>query len=391
MADWHIDTALVARYLQAMVRIDSVNPGLVSGAAGEAQIASWLLKTCRELGLEAWTQDTAPNRPNVIARWKGLGGGKSLLLTGHTDVVSVENMPGDPFDARMEGGRLYGRGALDMKSGLAAILGAVAALKADGFQPRGDVLLGFVTDEEYLSIGTEALVKEIRADAAILTEPTGMDIFIAHKGFVWLTVTTIGKAAHGSAYHDGIDAIALMGRVLYHMERMEREEFPKREHPLVGRPSVHTSFIKGGLGLSIYPDRCTLEIERRLLPEETPEQVLREWVFVLEVLMDADPRFSGNVKLGFSRRAYEIDRRAPIVETLDNAFQQVMGKAPNYAGARFWMDSALLGAAGIPTVVLGPSGVGLHAAEEYVELDSVYQCAAILAEAAARWTGNLHE
>lgn len=386
-----INTEQITDYLQAMVHIDSVNPGLVPGGAGEAQIADWLLKTCHELGLEAWTQNTAPGRPNVMARWKGSGGGKSLLLTGHTDTVSVENMEGNPLDGRVEDGKMYGRGALDMKSGLAAILGAVAALKADNYQPAGDILLGFATDEEYLSLGTAALVQSVHADGAILTEPTGLDIFIAHKGFAWLTLTTYGRAAHGSAYSDGIDAIAHMGRVLNVMERMEREVFPKREHPLVGRPSVHASFIKGGLGLSTYPDQCTLEIERRLLPDETAQDALAEWERVFEQLADADARFMGRVELGANRGGYSIEQNAPIVTTLDAAYRQIMGAAPVYAGAKFWMDSALFGEAGIPTVVIGAKGAGLHAAVEYVELESVYRCSEILAEATVRWTGKLHE
>ncbi len=384
---WPIDNQLTATYLQAMVRIDSVNPGLSVGGAGEGAVAAWLAQTCREIGLSVELQDSAPGRPNVIAKWAGTGGGRSLLLTGHTDVVSVENMEGNPFDARIEDGRLYGRGSYDMKGGLASILGAVAALKTGGFQPSSDIFLGFVTDEEYLSIGTDALVKAIHPDAAILTEPTGNQLCIAHKGFAWYTITTYGKATHGSLYMEGVDAIVHMGRVIGEIERLERDVLPERHHPLLGRPSVHASLINGGLGLTTYPDRCSLQIEHRLLPDETALDVLGLWQSVLDYMAANVPDFRSEVKLDFDRPGYEIERGAAIVQALETAYVSVTGKTPEVMGQYAWLDSAILGRANIPTVIIGPDGAGAHAAVEWVDLESVYQCAAVLAEATANWTG----
>ncbi|MFN8375067.1 MAG: ArgE/DapE family deacylase [Anaerolineae bacterium] len=383
---WNIDSARTTQYLQDMVRIDSVNPGLVAGANGEMDMAIWLVDTCRELGLVVRLQHTAPGRPNVIATWQGSGGGKSLLLTGHTDVVSVENMQGNPFDGRIEAGRLYGRGSLDMKGGLAAILGAVKALKDGGFRPKGDIILGFVTDEEYLSIGTDALVKEVRADAAILTEPTSCDICIAHKGFLWLTLTTQGKAAHGSLYMEGVDAVAHMGHLLHALDKFNAAA-PQR-HALLERASAHASFISGGLGLSTYPDQCKLQIEHRLLPDETPDSVIAFWQAAIDDLTKTVPGFAATVTTDFYRPGYEIERGAPITQTLDAAYRGVVGTAPHYMGMFAWLDSAILGRAGIPTIILGPGGAGAHAAVEYVILDDVQRCAAVIAEAAAKWTGD---
>ncbi|HEC23829.1 MAG TPA: ArgE/DapE family deacylase [Chloroflexi bacterium] len=371
-----------------MVRIDSVNPSLVPGAAGEGRMAEWLSRACESLGLEVRTQETAEGRPNVIARWPGRGGGRSLLLTGHTDIVGTEGMTIEPFEPRIEDGRMYGRGTMDMKGGLAAILGAVAALRAGGFEPAGDLLLGFVTDEEYVSIGSEALVKTVRADAAILTEPTGLEIVIAHRGYAWLSLETRGRAAHGSLYDVGIDAIAHMGRVLNTLERMEQEVLPRRKHPLLGRPSVHTSAIEGGLSWAIYPDRCTLKIEHRTLPGETGEDVLALWENALAELSSADPTFSATARLEFFRPAYEIERDEPIAAVLGEAFRAATRKEPVYSGMRAWLDSAILGPAGIPTVIFGPGGEGMHAAVEYVYLEDVFRCAAVLAGAAALWTGT---
>lgn len=379
-----IDTEQTTRYLQEMVRIDSVNPKLVPGGAGESQMARWLVTACESLGLEVRLQETAPDRPNVIARWAGMGG-RSLLLTGHTDTVGTENMLEDPFSARVEDGRLYGRGTFDMKGGLASILGAVAALRSGGFVPAGDIILGFVTDEEYVSIGTDALVREVRADAAILTEPTANHLCIAHKGFAWLTLTTHGLAAHGSLYNQGIDAIRHMRHILAAIDRMELDILPRRTHELLGRPSVHASLISGGLGLSTYPDACRLQVEHRLLPDETGDTALALWRETFDNLSRTVPGFRADVSLDVYRPGYEIDREASIVRTLQNAITDVTGSTPEYYGMWAWLDSAILGRAGIPTVIFGPGGAGAHAAVEYVELEDVFTCAAVIAQAASDW------
>jgi acetylornithine deacetylase len=369
-----------------MVAINSINPTLVAGGAGEAEIAARLCRTCEAMGLHVRTQEAAPGRPNVIARWPGRGGGRSLLLTGHTDVVGVENMDIPPFEPRVENDLLYGRGAFDMKGGLASILGAVEALRRGGFEPRGDILLGFVVDEEHSSAGTSALVQGVKADAAILTEPSGMEICIAHRGFAWLTIETRGLAAHGSLYMHGVDAIAHMGRVLAALEKMDQDTLSKRSHRLLGRPSVHASLIEGGLGLSTYPDRCTLEIEHRLLPDESGENVLALWQGALSRLSQADPQFSASATLGLTRSGYEIAEDASIVQVLRRAFVSENECEPAFSGMLAWLDSALLGAAGIPTVIFGPGGDGAHAAVEYVNLPDVHRCAEVIAAAAADWT-----
>ena len=381
-----IDTDLITLWLRELVRINSVNPVLAEGGVGESVIAEWLVSVCADLGFDVQLQESAPRRPNVIAHRAGTGGGRSLLLTGHTDTVSIENMVGDPFDARIEGDRLYGRGSMDMKGGLAAILGAAAALR--DVPLAGDLWLGFVTDEEYASVGTDALVRLVRPDAAILTEPTDDEIRLAHKGFAWLTLTTFGKAAHGSLYAAGVDAIVHMGRLLNALETMEQDSFPRRTHPLLGRASAHASMIMGGLGLSTYPDRCRLEIEHRLLPDETAEDIVSRWEDVITQLSRDDPSFSATVDVDFTRPGYEIEQDAPIVQTLSAAYREVVGQEPVYSGMAAWLDSAILGRAGIPTAIYGPRGDGAHAAVEYVELSSVCRCADVIAQAVTRWTSR---
>jgi acetylornithine deacetylase len=331
--------------------------------------------------------EVAPARCNVVARWRGTGGGRSLLLTGHTDTVSLKDMQGDPLDARIDGDWMYGRGTYDMKGGVIAALSAVDALKREGFAPAGDLVLGFVCDEEYASIGMEHLVTKVHADAAILTEPTDDRVIVAHKGFAWLTITTHGRAAHGSRHDLGADAIRMIGPVLEALGDMERDILPARTHPLLGRPSAHASLIEGGLGLSTYPDKCSLRIEHRLLPDQTGADVLALWQRTLGDLHGRVPGLQADVALDFTRPGYELSADHAIVRAVQDGLARVTGAELPVGGVPFWMDSAILGAAGIPTVTFGPTGEGAHAAVERVSLASVFRCAAVLADAARTWCG----
>jgi len=385
------DTAtFVTDLLDALVRIPSVNPELVPGAAGEAEIARHLATVCERLGMRVSVEEAAPGRPNVVAVLPGTdpARGRTLLLNGHTDTVGTAGMDA-PFVPRREGDRLYGRGANDMKAGLAAMIGAVAALRAANVTPRGDVMLAFVADEEYLSVGTEALAKTHRADAAIITEPSRLALCIAHKGFVWARVRTEGRAAHGSNYDAGLDAIAHMGRVLAALERLEADVFPRRAHPLVGRPSVHASAIEGGEGLSTYPPSCTLTLERRTLPGESEAAVRTELEEIFAVLSRQDPSFHASVELIGARAGLEVDPDADIVRAVDGAALEVIGERPAHVGMRAWCDAALLAERGIPTVIYGPSGAGGHSPGEYVELPSVVSCARVLEQTIRRFCGTV--
>lgn len=376
-----IDTAQVARVLEALVRIPSVNPALVPGGAGEAEIARWLARECQRLGMEVSVDDAAPGRPNVVATLRGTApaAGRSLLLNGHTDTVGAAGMR-TPFEPVLRDGRLYGRGSSDMKAGLAAMLAAAAAIVRAGTRPRGDVLLTFAVDEEHASIGSQAIATRWRADGAIVTEPTGLRICVAHKGFLWATIRTHGRAAHGSDYAGGIDAVAHMGRVLGALERLDREVLGGRTHPLLGRPSVHASVISGGEGPSTYPPSCTLVLERRMLPAETAAGVRAELAAMLAHLGQADPSFRASLEVDLTRPGLEVDPESAVVRSLDAAARRRMGRDPEHVGMSPWFDAALLAEAGTPTVIFGPSGGGWHGDDEYVEMASVADCAAILAE-----------
>jgi acetylornithine deacetylase len=376
-----VDEGAVTTLLRTLVGIPSVNPSLVPGGAGEAEIARCLAAECERIGMTVSVQDVAPGRPNVIAVLRGAdpARGRSLLLNGHTDTVGAAGMAA-PFTPVLRGDRLYGRGASDMKAGLAAMVGAVAAVRAAGGRPRGDVLVTFAVDEEDASMGTAAIAQTHRADAAIVTEPTGLRICVAHKGFVWATIRTEGRAAHGSDYASGVDAIVGMGRVLQGIDQMDREVLVRRSHPLLGRPSIHASVISGGEGPSTYPPSCTLIVERRTLPGESTEDVREELEAILAGVREGDPQCRASLQITLGRPGLEVDRGADIVRALQGAAERRGGIAPEQIGMSPWFDAALLAAAGIPTVIFGPSGGGWHAEDEYVDVPSVAACAGILAE-----------
>jgi acetylornithine deacetylase len=371
--------------LADLVRINSINPVLVPGAPGEAEIAAFVAGWLRNAGLDAELSEPEPGRPSVLGRLRGVGGGQSLLLNAHMDTVGVEGMP-EPFSGTVRDGRLYGRGAYDMKGSLAACLIAAKSL-AKSDRLRGDLLVAAVADEEYGSLGTADLVKHVSADAAIVTEPTSLRICRAHKGYAWIEVVVEGRAAHGSRFEEGIDANLRMGRFLSALEGLEQELVGRPPHALVGPPSLHAATLEGGSGLSTYAARSVVKIERRTIPGETDASVIAELEALLARLRADDPSFRGEARMFFSREPFEVPAEAAIVRALDGAASRVLGHAPAQVGDTPWMDSALLAGAGIETVVFGPHGAGAHAKEEWVDIDSVVQTAEVLAETARSWCG----
>ena len=370
--------------LKQLVAIDSVNPSLVPGASGEGAIARALAQRMRDIGLDVEIQEAAPGRPNVIGTLNGRGRGRSLMLCGHIDTVGVAGMP-RPFDPVEREGRVYGRGSQDMKSGIAAMIGAAQTIAESGGLDAGSLVIACVVDEEHGSIGAEALVTRYRADAAIVTEPTDLAVAVAHKGFEWVEVETEGRAAHGSRPRDGRDAILRMGRVLHELEALDRSLQAGRAHALLGTASLHASLIEGGRELSSYPDRCSLQIERRTIPGEPAGSAGREVEDILERLRTRDPEFKGASRLMFQRSPYEIESRHELPAALVGAAAKA-GVDASMIGMSFWTDAAILGGAGIPSVLFGPTGAGLHGLEEWVETESVFKCRDTLVNLCRRFT-----
>lgn len=366
------------RVLRDLIAIDSVNPSLVPGGAGEKQMAEAVASELRAIGVDVEVTEVQPGRPNVVGVVEGRKPGRSLILCGHLDTVGVAGMDA-PFDPVERDGRIYGRGSQDMKGGVAAMIGAVRAVVRQGGVAAGRVIFAGVIDEEYASLGAEALVSAWRADAAVVGEPTDLIIAVAHKGFSWVEITTEGKAAHGSRPDEGRDAIVRMGRVLSRLEALDRQFLSRPPHPLLGRASLHASLITGGRELSTYPDRCTLQMERRTLSGEPADIALREVEEILSALAEEDSEFVATARLLFARPAYEISPDDPLPHMLEAALRRV-GREPHRGGMTFWTDAAILGQAGIPSVVFGPGGAGLHGLSEYVRVDDVLVCQAALVE-----------
>lgn len=373
--------------LKSLVRINSVNSTLVEGAPGEAEIAEYIASYMRDIGLETEVEEVSSGRPNVIGILKGVGGGPTLLLNGHMDTVGIDYMEIDPLDPIVKNGKLYGRGANDMKGGLAAILAATKSLVDSGIEIKGDLIVAGVCDEEYGSIGTERLMEEVSVDAAVIGEPTGLQILIAHKGFAWIDVETRGITAHGSRPEIGVDAIAKMGKVLVEIERLQEEILPQKRHELVGSPSIHASTIQGGRELSTYPDQCKLQIERRMIPSEDTGVIDAEMEVLLATISESDPKFDGGYRITFIRGPMEVSRDEKICQVLKRCSLDVTGKEPSFVGGSGWLDTEVIWNRGIPAVAFGPLGEGSHAAVEYVELASVIDVSEILKQTAIRFCG----
>ncbi|HEU6453209.1 MAG TPA: ArgE/DapE family deacylase [Gemmatimonadaceae bacterium] len=376
------DAVALAREL---VRIDSRNPSLSPGAPGEQSVARVLAEILRSWGLDVEVSEVAPGRPNVIARAGSRAAeGRSLMFNGHLDVVGVEGMLHPPFEALERDGRLYGRGAADMKGGIAAMCAAAARAAESGV--RGELVVAAVADEEDTSIGTQAIVASgIRADAAIVTEPTRLAIAPAHRGFAWITVELRGRAAHGSRYDIGVDAIRHAGLLLAELDALDSGALREHTHPLLGHASLHASLIEGGTAMSVYPDRCTLRLERRTLPGESVEAILDEIRSACERVSRIRPDFDARVTLDLARAPSDVPTDAPIVRALASVIE-AGGASARTEGMSAWTDAAILNEAGIPAICFGPGDIALaHAAEEWIDTSQIDRATDTLTELALRW------
>ena len=380
-----MDNAL--KLLKDLIAVDSINPSLVPGAAGEAAVARTIAEAMRGMGFTVETQDAAPGRPNVVGTLQGRVAGRSLMFCGHIDTVGVAGMKA-PFDPAERNGKIYGRGSQDMKSGVAAMIDAARVIAESGGLAAGKIVIACVVDEEHASIGADALVTKWRADAAVVTEPTDLQVAIAHKGFEWVEIETEGVAAHGSRPREGRDAIRLMGRVLHGLDTLDKSLQSRAPHALLGTASLHASLIEGGRELSSYPDRCHLQMERRTIPGEAPGAAGREVDELLTRLRKDDPDFKAASKMMFARSPYEIAANHELPKTMLRALERIERLEPlepTLIGMSFWTDAAILGDAGIPSILYGPTGAGLHSVEEWVDAKSVTTCRDALVALARDW------
>ena len=362
---------------QALTRINSSNPTLsMSDGVGEKAIAAYIEAWFAHRDIEYHHVEPVTGRPSVVGVLRGSGGGKSLMFNGHIDTVSLSSY--DPALASLSGSLgmkdgqqvVFGRGSLDMKGGLAAALAALAAIKASGEVPRGDVIVAAVSDEEDASQGTQdILAAGWRADAAIVPEPTMGAIATAHKGFIWAEVDILGVAAHGSNPAAGVDAILHAG---WFLRALEQYQLPVDD--VLGQASMHCGLIRGGEEPSSYPGKCTITIEFRTIPAQTEQSILSDLSTILQSIARENPRFQYNKpRVTMSRPTAKLATDHPLVQRAVECAKPVYGKEPTVQSVPFWCDAAFLAEAGIPSIVLGPSGEGLHSREEWVEVKSLQQ------------------
>ena len=370
-----------------LVAIESVNPDLVATGSGESKIAAFVAGWLAAEGLAVQVVEPVPGRSSVIGVLAGAGGGASLMLNAHMDTVGAGGMK-EPFEPVVRDGRIYGRGAYDMKGSLAAIM--VAAREAKKLKLQGDVIVAAVADEEVASVGTAAVLKRIEADAAIVTEPTEMRLCLAHKGFAWLEVETRGVAAHGSRPDLGVDAVAHMGRILTGVLELDARLRAGRGHLLLGTGTVHASLVEGGQELSTYPARCVVKLERRTLPGSDGAGALREIEELIAAARTEDPALEASARLLLERPPSQLGADSFVTEAVEKAATEVLGREPDVIGVAYWMDMALSNAIGIPTVAFGPSGEGAHADVEWVDLESLATCVQVYLRAIELICGGAH-
>lgn len=353
--------------LERLVRIPSET-------GHEEEVANAIARICEDAALDVAIDEVAPGRPNVIATWRG-GRGPRLLLSGHMDTVPAgEGWTRDPHSGQTENGRLYGRGACDMKGGLAAMLGAIAALHARGEKPAGDVTLASVVGEEEDSTGTRALVKRgVKADRAVLAEPTAMQLVVSNRGLLNYRIVVKGASVHASAPVLGRNAITAAARIALELESFNNDELAGRSHPVFGAPSLTVGTIQGGTRPYVVPDRCEIEVDRRLNPGETAEQVVTEIENAIARVRKQLPWLEADVLAGPDYIPFEIAADDPLVRSMEEAMR-ASGLEPRISSWRAASDAGfLVHGAGIPCVLFGPGNIeeAAHRPDEWIDLEDL--------------------
>ena len=368
----HTTPNRVLATLADLVRINSVNPAYVGGVS-EAAVAAYVEEFFHQRGIETFSQEVFPGRPNVIARLPGRQAGRRVVFEAHTDTASVTGMTIPPFEPRVADGRLYGRGSCDTKAGLAAMMHALAAVKESGAVPPCEIWLAAAADEEFSYRGVVKLCEGLTAAAGIVAEPTELRAIIASKGVIRWKIRTRGVTAHSSKPHLGVNAINHMTRVIQALE-MDARKLALRPHPMLGVATVNVGVIRGGVQVNFVPDECEIEIDRRLLPGETIEAVLAGYEKLVTDAGAGIRDFHAEM-LPPMLTDYPLatDPDAPPVK-MASAILRELGLNPEPAGVPFGSDASKLGRVGIPSLIFGPGSIDqAHAAVEYVECAQVAQ------------------
>ncbi|MTI68362.1 MAG: M20 family metallopeptidase [Firmicutes bacterium] len=382
----------VINLIKNLVKIPSY-PGIKEQ---ETLVAKYINELFNKENITSEVIPVINGRSNVIAKIKGTGKGKTLLLTGHMDTVPPYTMPGDPFKVSIKNGKLLGRGVVDMKGPLACMIMAMIAIKRSGIKLKGDVIFAGVIDEEEKSEGTIALLENgIKADGAIVGEPTEMNICIAHRGLEWLNLNFKGKAVHGGKQDEGINAILKASNFI---QRVEKELIPKlqeRKHPVAGNSTMNYGLIKGGTQPSTVAGDCILKIDRRWIPGEKYKKVIEEYENIIDDLKNEDDTFNCSLKVmdeslmkeGYVHEAMEIDKNHPLIEIISTATESIINKKPEKTYFPAWSDGGLLSTYGnIPTIIFAPGDLETaHSDNECIKIKELYPSTLIYALATIKF------
>jgi len=355
-----------------MIKINSENP-----PGNEKALADYMVEVFNGIGLKALQLDFLPNRPNVVALYGSRDQGRSLIFDGHLDTVPCGDLSlwsVNPLEGAIRNGQLYGRGATDMKSSIAAFTCALKAIVDSGIKLKGQVTIVLTSDEEISGLGTKSVLeKGYRADAAIVGEPSNLEVNTAHKGVARWRLTTFGKAAHASAPQEGVNAIYKMAKAVIKLEEIaEKYLQQERTHPILGRPTLNVGIIRGGIKDNIVPDSCEITIDRRLLPGETWHEVEKEFRGELEKLSREDPNFKYELKLYHAHNAAETPSTHPFVKLAKNAVKDVLGRESTVEGFVATTEMSHLVEAGIPSIILGCGDLKVaHTINEYVPVQQI--------------------
>ena len=375
-----VDRDQLVQLLSDLVAIESINPSMKGAKNGEAIIGNYIFDYLKGLGLEILRQEALPGRSNIFGKLPGADSKRRLLFEGHLDTMPVEGMEIDPFHPRIEDGRLYGRGSCDVKASLAAMLLALKIAKEQG-RPRADLYFLGSVDEEYTFKGILHFLKGgFWAQGAVVGEPTELDVVIAHKGMVRWRIEVTGKAAHSSKPKEGINAVVKMARIICRIEDRMQPILARKTHPLVGSPTLSIGKIQGGIQINLVPDRCVIELDRRLNPGEDAKSVLETFEQLLDQMRAQDPQLRVAMEEPFLvDHPLETKETEEVVGLAKSAVSAVRGEA-KVKGVPYGTDGSKTARAGIPTIVLGPGNIDqAHTANEYVEIDQVVKATEIYA------------
>lgn len=374
----------VLQTLAGLVRINSINSSY-EGGPGEKEAALFIRRFFEQRGIDVREQEVFPGRNNVIARLPGRDPTRRIVFEAHMDTVSVKGMTIDPFDPVIRDGKLRGRGSVDDKAGLAAMMHAVADIHASGESPPCEVWLAAVVDEEFSFRGVVKLCEDLKADAAVVAEPTEFQCVIASKGVLRWRIRTKGKAAHSAKPHLGINAITAMSRVVLALQE-DHERMRHTPHALLGPGTCNVGVIKGGVQVNFVPDEAVIEVDRRLLPGEEVPQVLAHYQMLLDELSRRHPDVMAEMEPPMLQDwPFQTDAKSALVE-LSRAVLREMGREDAACGVPFGSDASKFARLGIPTILFGPGSIDqAHAAVEYVECAEVEAAQAFYTRIARRF------